>query len=595
MAEQANISLTIGADGAQAETALLKAEAAERKLEAAVKSGNRTAKIRANTLGELEQGLAKLEAREKQYATAQQKRAAASLAAQKSRALLAEMEAKASRERRVSQGWEVAAAKAQMDADKRNHERVVARVTELKRLHDEQRGSFRRGAAAAVQWGTSLIGIGTAAAAAAAAVRGLAAAHEYQMDVARRSDTAAAGLKEFIALQAPGAAGKQHVQAAIMRGAAAGVSAADVGAMAQPIQSVVDANGDGRLDEGERAKFDEDFAAALKLRQLGITPEDAQTVITSNRARGIGGTEAANKLIAASDVSAAGPADFARSASAMGQFKDSDTALAVATALTQEEKNFEQIPTLVRGAAKVLGEANDQSDFSKKFGLAGLSEADKIARLRELGKTRGTGATEEERIASFSRTMRNEGLDEESARALGILIRQGPNVAQTRERLGSVDPGLADAKVAGLLADPLTGSQMRAEQAAASATADKLYGVDSAKARDRRAAALARGAELQRFGGGMAVDPETGEERAFYDPRTWFGRGRAMLNGMPGTGLNRGGTNQDPSLTGAEKLEAQLAELNKALQENTEATKANSTSAAAAKAGGAASNAEERY
>jgi hypothetical protein len=354
---------------------------------------------------------------------------------------------------------------------------------------------------------------------------------------------------------------------------------------------VVDENGDGRLDAKEQAKFDEDTTAAFRLAQLGISAKDAQTVVTAGRSKGRGGTESADKLIAASDLSAAGPADFARSASAMGQFADSDTALAVATALTKEEKNFEQIPTLVRGAAVTLGAAADDSEFSKKYGLKGLSESEKIAKLREIGAREGKGATEEERVADFSRGFKNAGLDEEKARALGILVRQADTVESTRAKLGSVDAGLAERKVAALEADPLVGSRMQSDQAAAVTALNQLYGPEAGPAREKRAALMQRGAELNRLGAGIGVDQETGEAKPWYSPGRLFG-------GISATGrrIRETGGNTELSDGGEAGLKGSLDELVKSLRENTEATRQNSGAAQrVAPVGGNPANAEEKY
>lgn len=591
----ANITLKIDAQDAGAVKALLALGESERDLELKVRKGTLVQKERLTV--EQQQAAVSKKVADAEAAQAQRIRdtAAASLAAQKSQALLNDLRTKASREQRIATGFESALARAQFEADGRNHERTKKRMADMAQAQEAQRGAFRKGVGAAVSFAGSLTGVGTAAAAAMAIIKALTVAHEHQMDVAKRSDEGTKGLKEFIALQASGPEGQEHVKAAVLKGAQAGVSAADVGAMAQPIQSVVDGNGDGKLNKEEKAKFDEDYAAALALRQAGVSAEDAQKVVTSGRSKGRGGKEAADKLTMAADISAAGPADFARSASAMGQFADQDTALAVVTSLTQEEKNFEQIPTLVRGAAKVLGSANDDSDFSKKYGLKGLSEADKIAKLREEGARRGKGATEEERIADFSRSFRNDGMEEESARSMGILVRQGEGMKSAREKISAAESGLADKKVSALLADPLAGSAMRAEQAAATSGAEKMYGAGSEEARQKRAAAMARGAELQQYGGGWAVDPDTGEERSAIDPRTWAGRTAAMFNGMPGTGFNKGGVNQSGA-SGTEKLESSLASLQQSLDANTEATKANSSSTKkSTPVGGAASNAEEKY
>jgi hypothetical protein len=587
----ANITLKIDAQDAGAVKALLALGEAERELELKVRKGNLVQRERLSIEERQAAAAKKATDAEAAQAAALRQSAAASLAAQKSAALLSDMRTKAAKEQRIATGFESAAARAQFEADGRNHERTKKRIADLALAQEQQRGGMRRGIGAAVAFAGSLAGVGTAAAAAMAVIRSLTAAHEHQMDVAKRSDEGAKGLKEFIALQAEGDAGKQHVKDAVLKGAAAGVSAKDVGAMAQPIQSVVDSDGDGKLNAEEKAKFDEDFAAALALRQAGVAADDAQKVITSGRSKGIGGKESADKLTAAADISAAGPSDFARSASAMGQFADQDTALAVATALTQEEKNFEQIPTLVRGAAKVLGQANDESDFSKKYGLAGLSEADKIAKLREEGKRRGKGGTEEERIASFSRSFRNDGMDEEAARAMGILVRQGEGVASAREKIVGAESGLAEKKVGALLADPLAGSAMRSEQAAAGAEATALYGPEAEGSRDKAAYDKARAADLQRFGGGQAVN-EDGTLKGVFSWDSYAGSMAAARNGMP---VQRGFERQQAG-GGDEKLAASLEALNKSLQENTAATVANSAGAKKqTPVGGSAGNAEEKY
>lgn len=636
--------LKIEADTGKLDAKLKQADDGVRKLEASVKVGDRTMKAAVTTETQLAAALERFEGAAVKAATAQQRKAAASLAAQKSAALLKRLtdeeraavkaltdaQEDAAKRGRIAVLAKETMRRAQGEAEENSHRRTQKRLAELNRLQDGQVTGWRRGASSALAFAGSLTGIGTAAAAAALLVRGLTAAHEHSMDVAKRSDQAARGLKEFIALQAEGEGGKQHVKDTVLKGAAAGVSAQEVGAIAQPIQSVVDSNGDGKLDEKEQAKFDEDFGAALKLRQMGVSAEDASTVITANRTKGIGGAKAADKLIAAADKSVGGPADFARAGSAINQFADTDTGLSVATALTAEGTPLEQLPTLVRGAAITLGSANDDSEFSKKFGLAGLSEAEKIAKLREEGAKRGKldpkraeelmqqyieedgmdvesarkKAGREARIDNFSRSFKSKAggsLDEEKARAMGLLVRQGAMFESTREAVtGEGIEGLADKKVGALMADPLVGSAMRSDQAKALSEANAGYGVEAPGARDARARSIARGAEMQRYGGGMAVN-EDGTEKSVFSTdvlEVIIGRAIAKINGMQGgTGGGFGiGALDSSGKSGQEHRDSELEKLRVALEKNTAATEANSASTKTSKpVGGAESNAKEKY
>ena len=63
-------------------------------------------------------------------------------------------------------------------------------------------------------------------------------------------------------------------------------------------------------------------------------------------------------------------------------------------------------------------------------------------------------------------------------------MRQGESVASTRAKLGAIEPGLTAGKVAGLEADPVVGSSMAAEKAAAMTAYNQLYGPESEAARD---------------------------------------------------------------------------------------------------------------
>lgn len=567
-----NMMLKIEADTGKLDASLKKADEGVRKLEASVKIGGRTMRAAVGDEEQLSKALDKFGEASRKAAAAEKNRMAV-----------------------MAKGFSDTARRAAIEADEANFKRQMKNMAKLQQAQEAQGSTWKRGAVGAAQLAGSLTGIGSAAAAATVLVSGLSAAHEHQLGLAKLSDQSARGLKEFIALQAEGPEGKRLVKDAVLKGAAAGVGAEAVGKMAQPIQSVVDANGDGKLNAEERKKFDEDFGAALTLQKIGVGAEDASTVITANRTKGIGGSVAADKLIAAADKSVGGPADFARAGAAINQFENTDTGLAVATALTAEGTRLEQLPTLVRGAALTLGSANDESEFSKKFGLVGLSEEEKIAKLREEGKRRGKGATEEERIADFSRSFKSKeggSLDEEKARAMGLLVRQGGMFGSTLDAVRAAEgSGLAEKKAAALLADPLAGSAMRSDAAAALSSANAAYGPEAESARDARARSIARGAEMQRFGGGMAVNEDGTEKSALSGDflEAIIGRAIAKWNGMQG-GLGRDGT------PGQKLQDEELAKLRQALEANTAATVANSSASKSSKpVGGAASSAEEKY
>lgn len=593
---QANMELRFDMEDGKVQAGLKAAEQAERKLEVAVKAGNRTQKVRLGTENDLAKVLDVVAKGELRAASASQKRAQASLAAQKSAALLAKMQQDAAKQTRIASGWEATAARAQLDADKATQARVRRRLEETTKAQNTQIGLFRAGAGHAARFAGSLAGIGSAAVAAGASIRGLMAIQEHQQAIGDRQARAGLGLKEFVALQAPGAEGEAHVNKTLIAGASMGLTPEQTAAMAQPIQSVVDTDGDGRLDEKEKAKFDEDTTAAFRLAQLGVAPEDAGQVITGNRTKGIGGSMASNKLIAAADKSVGGPADFARAASAINQFEDSDTGLAVATALTAEGTPLEQLSTLTRGAALTLGSANDDSDFSKKFGLTGLSEAEKIAKLQEEGDRLGKGDTREARIADFSRSFKSKeggGLDEEKARAMGLLVRQGDMFASTREALANVDPEMLSGKIAQLEKSPLTRGTLLAEEAKATAAVGTFFGPEAAGGERKRQARLERGAELQRGGLSIGTDPESGA--ATLSPGRLFAE---IVGSMTGAGTFRG-----KESGGTEGVKEALQELRDAMLRNNELLEKNSaataenTGASRGKTpvGGAASNAEEKY
>lgn len=504
---------------------------------------------------------------------------------------LMEARKKATREQKIALEFTKLEGRAQAQLAKDDRERAAR--------HAEQAQAAGKARKETSGWATALGKVAAAGAVAGVALDEMAAAHTRAMEAAKRSDAAGAGLMGFAALQAPGEEGQAHVRRTVIAGGRAGLKTDATGTIAQAIQSIADADGNRKLEGAEKTSFDDSFGAALKLGQLGVKPEDIQNAITAAMVRGESGSMEADKTVLAAGASKLDEGDFAASAAAMQQWQDSDAAKAAVAAMSRTEAKGE-LPTLTRAAAQALGQAGDSSEFSAKFGLAGLSEADKIAKLREVGAREGTGATAEERVASFSRTLTDKGLDETKARAVGALLREGASFEQTLGSLRDLKPGgdLVGARLSELKKDPVIASLMQSREAAAMQEVNDLYGESAGAARDERAQALSRGAELTAYGGGRAVDPTTGEEKGVgfsANPLEAFGlfsqtnrdiiggRLAAMWNGMPGTGFNGTGVNQDRDKTGGERLELTLNKLAESLDRNTKATEANSTSARASR------------
>lgn len=550
MAEQSNITLRFDAEDGGAEKGLLKLEQAERKLEAAVKSGNRTLMVRANTEEQLTRGLDKIEARERAAAAAALKRAAA-----------------------MDQG---------------------NKLTSL-------------GVAGIGKMAAGLASMAAGAISASAAISLVREENARLIALADKSNAAVKGLQGFIALQAPGAEGQAHVRDTALKGARSGLTTEQTGTIATAIQSIADADGNRKMEGKEKVAFDKSLSAALLLGKLGVSAEDTQAAITGGMVRGISGDVAADKLVEAAGRSKLNESDFARSSAAMGQFGDQDAALAAVAAMSRTEDKGE-LPTLIRSAALALGESADSSEFSKKYGLAGLSEAEKIARLREIGKQQGTGATEEERIASFSKSLKEKGLDETKARAVGALIREGGTFADTYGAVKAIGPGagVAAGRLAGLEADPAYRAAQQAQEAKTMAEAAALFGPESDKARALKNDRLARGAKLQAEGGGAGVNPETGEAYSFFEaPIKWIRARGEVKRGQIERGemSQRGGALDDFSSAGdpsaaLDRLTTALEKNNALLDRNNAVTEQANTaggSAASKPVGGAASNAEEKY
>lgn len=592
--ERANVQLAIASEATEAVRGLAKLEQAEKSLETAVKVGNKTLKGRLDQEKGLAQVLGQVENIERRAATATQRRAAVSLQAQKSAALLAEWTKKQARETRMATGWEQAAARAQMEIDARASKRVKDMAKGYRDATDAAGGFGTKAAAAMTR----------VAAVAAPVVAGLAALNkefDYAMQRAQRGNAEAASMKDLALALPEGAEGEALKSAILTQGAKMGLKPGQSAQTAMPLYAASDTDGSGTLDANERAVFDARFGGAAALQATGTTAEDATNLQLAASNMGVGGMEASAKAMAAAQMSMRGTDVIAKAAAPMAQFDDFDTGMAAITALSKGELNVGQIPQRVKDAQLALSSAADKDDFSKKHGLAGLSMGEKIDKLRG-------AAIESGDVKGFTDQFKNQGLDEGKAIAMGLLIQQGDLYGSALGKLKNVDPASAMGSVDKLRGDSLTRGAMITEEAKAALEVEGMIGSGSDKAYKMHENQIALGQELAAYGGGQAVDPETGlpKEYDILRPIASLGAGydrlagtaKAAWNGMPIFG--RGGVGENDSGSGFaennDKLIAALEENNRLLAANNAATAANTAGTKkTTPVGGNPMQAEEKY
>lgn len=615
---QSSMELRFNMEDGGVQAGLKQAEAAERKLEVAVKAGNRTQKVRLGTENDLAKVLDVVAKAEGRAATASQKRAKASLAAQKSAALLADMKAKAAKEQRIATGWEAAAARAQLDADKINQARARKRLDETAKASERARVNLGDFGATVKAVGVALGSMGAGITVVRSIATEVARLDEAMVASALSSNTMSKSLRELVALQNGGAEGNKLIADALIKGAQRGLKPEQSAPIAQTIQSIVDMNGDGSLDESERGAFDKDFGAAAGLIESGVAPEDALKIITAGRARGQSGDVSADLTAKGASLSALAPSDVAKSISATSEFSDQKEALAILTGLSKEQTETGKLPAATERLGVLLGKSGEVGEteaFSKKYGLIGLTETQKVEALRQYGAQHGEGATEEERIRSFTATLPGEkGLGKEAAIDLARVVRQSASIQSTREALESGAEGTLDSMLQKGIDNPLTGPGIVADRQAALAAVGKIIGPQA----EASQAALARrqvegGAAIAE--GDVANVNEDGTAKAFGE-QTWGAWGRKFIEGAgrsasvgygyaPGAAqieadnrarAERPQSNMEGVMRVQESLVEELRRNNDLLEKNNAATEGNTAAAAAKRpVGGAAGNAEERY
>lgn len=314
--------------------------------------------------------------------------------------------------------------------------------------------------------------------------------------------------------------GRAFVADQVKKGAAKGLNAGEVGAMGMTIQSSFDVNGDNKLDEKERAKFDEGMGVGADMVNLGISAADAQGVITSAAARDISTTRMSNAFqIAAEKSGKMGPGQMAAVVPSTQQYSTAEAGLAVATAISGEEAP-DRVAEKVRASQRALGPGADAGKFAKKFKLQGLSEIERIEKVSAYAIEHGDQSlSENERVAAFSRQLSDPkyGLDIQQAEGVGMLLRQRGKLRDTYDamtEIASTDRNLVGERAANLYKSPDQNSELQGRIQAANLQYEQSFGSAAKAAREEKRIRRDEGATYQAVGRRDLVNQATGESNA---------------------------------------------------------------------------------
>ena len=244
-----------------------------------------------------------------------------------------------------------------------------------------------------------------------------------------------------------------------------------------------------------------DFAIGAQLAQMGVAPDRAGDVLVAGISRGVGSQRAGDLTLVGAGESKLTANEFARSIPASAQFSRMEEGLAAAAAISLSGVQAERIPELTKAAAKVL--ANDNGDFVKKFkSLKGKTESDKIVELRRLADASGDVG----KFASISNlTGQVKGLDELSAEAIGMLIRNSGAYEATEQKLTAVKSGELQRTIARIRKQrPEIAKQWDDQQASAELAVNQYIGKEGDKASDWALRNKARGLLIKRTHPGLA-------------------------------------------------------------------------------------------
>ena len=429
------------------------------------------------------------------------------------------------------------------------------------------------------------------------------------------ADQSTRGLRDFQSIN-PGKEGRDFVRDTVLKGVGAGMTPEQSGAMGATIQASVDRDGVKGLSEDERKAFEESMRVSGNLVNLGVAPEDTQKVIAGAPARGLSAKRMSNIFMTAAEASTSMvPADMAKMMSATGQYSSAEAGFSAATAISEEERDPGRVMEKVRSAQRALGPGADSTKFTKRLGLKGMSESERIDAIAQYFIQNGDqNLSEDQRIDAGTRTLgdtKKFGLDIEEAQSVGMLVRQRGKFKNTLAEMQAMPEGKDRAQelFSGLMEDPNSVGEFQGRVTAAKAKADPLYGVNAQGVQDEKRMRRDAGEVLLATGNVQGVDPATGESTQTWGQRAInrvaFGAGRLLastygdteqldnpfstnIEGRAVAGQTKrmqegGGGAGAGSGTGAqvERLNANLEALNKQLETNT-ATTAENTAATAA-------------
>lgn len=606
-----DVSLTIGTDSSQAARDLDKLVAKQNEMEKATKKLDAT-----SVAGYHEQAKAMLqmERMQKQAWAASQKAVIENQKAQSRAKQEAFKESKRLAEEQKKSNEKAASdeARAVIDIRKRamreavgmareesREERAVARET-----HREMQSAWRRTMTARKEWQREgkkemdeaaahyekshqgMMGgwarVGTAALSAVAGMMSAQAVIGVLRDIQSRFDGITKSADETakamrpLATQVAGKGGAEEVKKIARMGAEYGLTPQETGEIGNTLKSI------------QGADVAKDLPTIAKLANLGVQGQDAAPIAQAGIVRGMGSARASDLALKAADLASWDVSDVARVMPKTMLFSSMESGLAAGSVLAEAGVVKEQIPAQTEALSRVLGK--DKSKLSKKFGLAGLSEAERVNKLSAAADASGNRA-------EFLRTMPEKyDLGEEEGRALRATLSLGNRYGEYEQQLRATPKGELDTRFAQVMQDPMQKREFEARRSDALTRYATDFGPMAEKAEQERASKQATGARLMREMPSEAAAAMTDDQgRANWLGRGWsalqnIGGGsgvagalRAVAPGGGGAFGQAAGQEFLPSVfgggSGDKRAEAntEVSKLVEALDKNTEATKANTT------------------
>lgn len=302
-------------------------------------------------------------------------------------------------------------------------------------------------------------------------------------------------MRSFVGIT-PGAAGAQFREQTFRTGAAAGVGIEAAASLMQPIRSI-----SGTDEEAmQRYQF------ALQGLQIGMEPQSVTDVAIQAAGKGLAPGVAPSQLVTAAAMSARGEATFAKAAPETLDYSDWATAMSSITALSVGVTES-KLPEATRAAGRVFGAAGDTSEFSEAYGLAGMSELEKVAELRRQAEETydpESGISMEIHIEQFTQGF-TEFLGEMDRIAAQNLVRQGDLFQETYTAVQAAPVDAITQRRNEILADPTVRTANLEEVAGAREEFEQIYGRDVGRATRGRAQEISTATGLIEGGAGYLV------------------------------------------------------------------------------------------